>query len=110
MKFRALVEAYKKIEGTTKRLEMTSYLVELLKETPPDIIDKVVYLLQGKIYPDFMGIELGIADKLAIRSISMSSGFSEKEVENRIRTTGDIGKATEELMSRKNRRAFSGKS
>ena len=106
MKFRALVEAYKKIEGTTKRLEMTSHLVELLKDTPPEIIDKVVYLLQGKIYPDFMGIELGIADKLAIKSISMSSGFSEKEVENRIRTMGDIGKATEDLMSRKKQKSF----
>ncbi len=106
MKFRDLVETYKKIESTTKRLEMTAHLVELLKKTPPEIIDKVVYLLQGKIYPDFVNIELGVAEKLAIKAISISSGFSEKEIEKEIRETGDIGEATEKLMKKKKQRSF----
>lgn len=41
---------------------MTDYLVKLLKVTPKELIDKVVYLTQGKIYPDFVGIEIGIAE------------------------------------------------
>jgi len=106
MNFRDLVETYKKIESTTKRLEITSYLVELLKKTPSEIIDKVVYLLQGKIYPDFANIELGIAEKLAIKAISISSGFSEKDIEEAIRKKGDIGEATEELMRNKKQQSF----
>lgn len=106
MKFRDLVETYKKIESTTKRLEMTAHLVELLKKTPPEIIDKVVYLLQGKIYPDFVNIELGVAEKLAVKAISISSGFSEKEVEKEIREKGDIGEATEKLMKKKRQTSF----
>jgi len=106
MKFRDLVETYKKIESTTKRLEMTAHLVELLKKTPPEIIDKVVYLLQGKIYPDFVNIELGVAEKLAIKAISISSGFSEKEVEKEIREKGDIGEATEKIMKKKKQTSF----
>ena len=44
MKYKEIVEIYEKIESTTKRLEMTKYLVELLKKTPKEIIDKVIYL------------------------------------------------------------------
>ena len=50
VKYSLIADVYEKIEGTTKRLEMTNYLVGLLKETPKDLIDKVVYLTQGKLY------------------------------------------------------------
>jgi DNA ligase-1 len=106
VKFKVLVETYERIESTTKRLEMTSYLVDLLKKTPDNIIDKVVYLLQGKIYPAFVGIELGMAEKLAIRAISIASGFREDEIEKEIRKEGDIGKAAEELMKKKKQTSF----
>ena len=64
MNYLDIAEAYEKIEATTKRLEMTDLLVDILKQTPPDLIAKVVYLTQGKLYPDFAGIEIGIAEKL----------------------------------------------
>src|SRR5664279_2839306 len=65
MDYAVIADSYEKIEATTKRLEMTDLLVELLKKTPKDIISRVVYLTQGKLYPDFMGIEMGVAEKLA---------------------------------------------
>jgi len=58
--YAVIADAYEKIEATTKRLEMTDLLVELLKKTPKDVIDKVVYLTQGKLYPDFVGLEIGV--------------------------------------------------
>ena len=58
MLYSRMVETYAKIEATTKRLEITSFLVELIQDTPRSILDKVVYLTQGKLYPDFLGIEL----------------------------------------------------
>ncbi len=69
MDYAIIAESYEKIEATTKRLEMTDYLVELLKKTPKQVIAKVVYLTQGKLYPDFMGIEMGVAEKLAIKAL-----------------------------------------
>jgi len=60
---------------------MTDYLVESLKETPTNLIDKIVYLTQGKLYPDFVGIEIGIAEKLAIRAVARSAGHGEKDIE-----------------------------
>jgi DNA ligase-1 len=59
-----VVEAYEKIEVTTKRLEMTDLLLHLFKETPKDEIDRLVHLTQGRVHPDYMGIELGLAEKL----------------------------------------------
>ena len=36
--------------GRARRVDVTDYLVELLKKTPKDLIDKVIYLTQGKLY------------------------------------------------------------
>jgi len=107
MKFSVLAEAFEKIEATTKRLEMMEYLVELFKATPPDLIDKVVYLTQGKLYPDYLGMpELGVADKLAMRAISTVSGRSVSEVEDAYKRLGDLGKAAEELLKKKAQMTF----
>ena len=37
-----------------------------------------------KLRPDFEGIELGVAEKLAIRAISKSSGIAIKKIEEEI--------------------------
>jgi DNA ligase-1 len=95
------LEAYTKIEETTKRLEITSLLVKLLKETPPAIIDKVVYLTQGKLYPDYLGIEIGIAEKLAIKAISIVTGLTESKLAADYKKEGDLGTAVERLLRTK---------
>jgi len=90
------------MEQTSSRLALTDYLVSLLKITPPDIIDKVIYLIQGKLYPDYEGIELGLAGKMAIRILAYSSGLSIAAVEEIYRKTGDLGDTASEVMKSKN--------
>ena len=85
MEFSILAESFNKMESTRKRLELTQFLVELFEKTPQDVISKIVYLIQGKLRPDFEGIELGVAEKLAIRSISKSSGIPIKKIEEEYR-------------------------
>ena len=94
------------MESTTKRLELTQYLVELFENTPQDVISKIVYLLQGKLRPDFEGIELGVAEKLAIRAISKSSGLTTKKIEEEYRKTGDLGQAATIIMEQKTQTTF----
>ena len=101
MKYSRIADAYEKIEATTKRLEMTDYLVEILKETPTSLIDKVVYLTQGKLYPDFVGIEIGVAEKLAIRAVARAAGHREKEIEEDTQQGGDLGETTQKFMNKK---------
>ena len=106
MKYSSIAKAYEKIEATTKRLEMTDYLVEILKDTPTDLIDKVVYLTQGKLYPDFVGIEIGIAEKLAIRAVAKCSGHRETQIEKELQAVGDLGETTEKFMEKKAQSTF----
>ena len=106
MRYSRIAEAYEKIEATTKRLEMTDYLVEILKETPTSLIDKIVYLTQGKLYPDFVGIEIGIAEKLAIRAVARAAGHREKDIEEDMQKTGDLGETTQKFMKKKTQATF----
>jgi len=110
LQYAVIADAYEKIESTTKRLEMTDLLVGLLKNTSRDVIDKVVYLTQGKLYPDFAGIEIGVAEKLAIKALSRASGVKESEIEESIKKTGDIGETAQAIMSSRKQATFSQKS
>lgn len=101
MKYIELVEFYEMIEATTKRLEMTDYLVNLFKKTYSEEIDKVVYLTRGKLYPDFVGIETGMAEKMALRALAAATGDSPQKVELDLKDKGDIGLAAESLLKAK---------
>ena len=94
------------MEGTTKRLELTRLLVELFQKTSPELISKMVYLIQGKLRPDFEGIELGVAEKLAIKAIAKSSGIPIKKVDEAYKKSGDLGNAATIILERKKQTTF----
>lgn len=102
MDFQPVVETFEQMEKTSSRLALTNYLVALFKTTPAHIIDKVIYLIQGKLYPDYEGIEIGIAEKMIIRAISNSSGKDSSNIEQLYRQMGDLGDAAYEAMKSKN--------
>jgi DNA ligase-1 len=104
--YAVIADAYEKIEATTKRLEMTDLLVNLLKKTPKDVIAKVVYLTQGKIYPDFVGLEIGIAEKLAIKALARASGRRQSEIEADLQKSGDIGETAQNILAKKQQSTF----
>lgn len=106
MEFSIIAEIFEKMENTTKRIELTNLLVDLLKKTPKKIIPNVVYLLQGIIRPNFEGVELGIAEKLAIRAISKSSGLSIKKIDNEYRKGGDLGITASNILKLKTQTTF----
>ena len=106
MKYSLMAEAYEKIESTTKRLEMTDYLVEFLKKTPETVIDKVAYLTQGKLYPDFVGIEIGVAEKLAIRAIAKATGINETQIEADMKKAGDLGATAQKFLEKRQQQTF----
>ncbi len=106
MKFSIIADFYEKIEETSKRLEMTDLLVQLFRETPTELIDKVVYLTTGRLYPLFVPIELGLAEKLAVRSVAMASGHKVSEVEEKLKKAGDLGLVTEQILKSKKQRSL----
>jgi DNA ligase-1 len=106
MDFSIIAEIFEKMENTTKRIELTTLLVELLKKTPKQIIQNTVYLLQGIIRPNFEGVELGVAEKLAIRAISKSAGLPIKKIEDDYRDGGDLGITASNILKLKTQTTF----
>jgi len=106
MEFLIVAEIFEKMENTTKRIELTNILVELLKKIPEKIIPNAVYLLQGNIRPNFEGVELGVAEKLAIHAISKSSGLPIKKIENDYRNEGDLGLTVSNMLKLKTQTTF----
>jgi len=104
--FKVLVDHFKEMEDTTKRTELTAILAHLFNSVTTDEIDKVVYLTQGKLYPDYMGIELGVAEKTIIRAISKNTGLSENIIMDEYKKTGDLGDATRNLFKNKRQMTF----
>jgi len=85
---------------------MTDHLVELLKKTPKDVIARVVYLTQGKLYPDFVGIEMGVAEKLAVKALIRASGGSESAIQAELQKSGDIGETAEKQLQKRKQSTF----
>lgn len=102
MNYQILAEDYATIEATSSRLKMTDILVDLIKKTPLKILPKLVYLTQGKLYPDFMGIEIGMAEKLAAKAFLEVTKIKEKELALEIKNSGDLGQAAFNLMKKIN--------
>ncbi len=106
MKFSIISDALQKMEETSKRLELTDILVKLIKEIPDDVISKTIYLIQGKLRPNFEGVELGIAEKLVMRAMSKSSGIPLKNIEQDYNKGGDLGQTAENILREKIQTTF----
>jgi DNA ligase 1 len=101
MRYSELAVVYEKLNSTTKRLEKTAIVAELLKETPAEDIEEIMLLLQGRIYPAWDERQAGVASKLMAKAISIASGSSSTEVENEWKKTGDLGLVAESLIKKK---------
>ncbi|KYK25663.1 MAG: ATP-dependent DNA ligase [Candidatus Proteinoplasmatales archaeon SG8-5] len=101
MDYMTLAKAYESIGATSKRLEMTDLLVELLLKTPKNEVEMVVYLTQGKVAPDFKGIELGLAEKLALKAIYEGTRVDEAKINEWWIKDGDLGSVAFQAVSEK---------
>jgi DNA ligase-1 len=74
-------------------------LAALLAETPQELLPTVCYLCQGLIAPEFAAIDLGMAEKLALRSVATATGVEPEMVVAATREAGDLGQAAEQLLA-----------
>ena len=97
MKFADLVEYFKKLEGTTKRLQMLDILSELFKKVDKSEIKKTIYLCQEQLLPPFYGVEIGMAEKMVMRGIARATNVSLKKIEELYKEKGDLGLVAESI-------------
>jgi DNA ligase-1 len=104
MKYSELCEIYDRLSATTKGLEKTSILSQFLIKIQRE--PETIYLLQGKIFPDYDERETGMSQQLAIKAIAKASGAREEEIVGEFKKTGDLGRAAEYFISKKKQSAL----
>src|SRR5512146_1771208 len=99
MRYLIVAEAYRDLERLSSRLALTDRLAALLAQTPDSLLPTVCYLCQGLIAPEFAGVDLGMAEKLAVRAVAATTGVAAEQVTALVRETGDLGQAAERLLA-----------
>src|SRR6266540_5235145 len=99
MRYQIVVEAYRDLDGATARLELIDRLAALVAETPTTLLPTVALLCQGQIAPDFAGVELGLAERMAARAVAEAAGVTGEQVLASARELGDLGLAAEGLLA-----------
>ena len=99
VKYETVAEAYRDLEQASGRLALTDRLATLLAGTPAELLPTVCYLCQGLIAPEFAGVDLGLAEKLAVRAVATATGTGPEQVAASVRETGDLGQAAEQLLA-----------
>jgi DNA ligase-1 len=94
-----VAEAFGDLEQVSGRLALTERLGTLLAAAPAALLPTVCYLCQGLIAPEFAGVDLGLAEKLAVRAVATATETTPEQVAARVRETGDLGQAAEQLLS-----------
>jgi DNA ligase 1 len=99
VRYEIVAEAYRDLEQAAGRLALIERMAALLAATPDRLLPTVCYLCQGLIAPQFAGVDLGLAEKLAIRAVATATGTGPDQVTARVRETGDLGQAAEQLLA-----------
>ncbi len=99
MKYEIVAEAYRDLEQASGRLALIERLAALLAAAPAGLLPAVCYLCQGLIAPEFAGVDLGLAEKLAVRAVATATGTGPEQVAARVRETGDLGLAAEQMLT-----------
>ncbi len=100
MKFTELIQYFEKLENTSSRLALIDILSELFKKTPSNEIEKITYLIQGRLAPFFVPLEIGMAEKTVAQSIANAYGLKREEVLKLYQKVGDMGTVALQLSSK----------
>ncbi|MDP7260700.1 MAG: ATP-dependent DNA ligase, partial [archaeon] len=101
MKYGKLVDSYRKLSSTSKKLEKTDIVSKLLKSASDEDLEVLVLLSRGRIFPEWDVTELGVADSIMIKTLAKTSGVPESEIKSISRKKGDLGDAAEEILEKK---------
>lgn len=101
MEYKKLVSLYQEISETSKRLEKTYLVSEFLKKVYVDELDKIILLLQGRIFSQTDERKIGVAARLVIKALNKSLGIPPDKIELEWKKTGDLGITAENLTKRK---------
>ena len=91
MEFSELSKYLEKLEETSSRLDITEILSEVFKRSTKDEIDKVTYLLLGRLKPRYDELVFNVAEKMMLEVISDAYNIDKKKVNEKYKNVGDLG-------------------
>lgn len=95
MRFSQLAIYFDRITQKSSRLEITGILADLFSKLTPDEIEKVVYLLQGRVRPAYEGIDFGMAEKMIIKASILALNIDKSYFDKEFKKIGDLGQTVE---------------
>jgi len=101
MLYKELVEVCGLLESTSKRLDKTYYLSVLIKKSPDSDLQTILKLLRGKIFPEWDDRKIGVAARLVLKSIHISTGISINKLEKAWKSLGDLGDVAKKFIGKK---------
>ena len=101
MDYIELVKYYEELENTTKRLEKIEILSRLFKSCSLNELSFIVYLVQGKVFPECDERKIGFSSRLILKALSNIIGINQDNVEKLWKKKGDLGIVAEELIKNK---------
>lgn len=101
-----LVSLYESIAATPKRLEKETLVADFLRRLHSGGKSEWIYLLKGKVFPDYDSREFGISTQLTTKALCSAYGVSEETILQQYTKIGDLGEIAEELSSGKKQRAL----
>jgi DNA ligase 1 len=92
VEFACLAHTFEELEGTTSRLTFIELLSQLFRSIEqPEEIEQVCYLVQGRVAPFFVALEMGMAEKSVTKALALAYHTTSEHVEALYATLGDLG-------------------
>ena len=98
--FWQLTACFAELDATRSRIRMMELLAELFTQTRPEEMDKLIYLLQGRVAPLYAPIEFGVGERLTAEAVARGVGAAVEDVRRRFGEIGDYGAVAEERIER----------
>ena len=106
MKYVSLVEVYERLAATPKHSEKVEVLSVCLQEFHRTKHYEWIYLLRGKVLPDYDTREYGISQQLLIKAIAHAFGISTDTIVQRYKKLGDLGDIAAEFVDHRKQKAL----
>ncbi len=107
MRYATLAEAFEKLEHTPSYLKKNSVIVELLKCTPAEGMERVILLLLGRPWPAYISKETGVGLQQLKKAVAKAAGYSAAEVDKLMKQVGDLGEVAKQLLEKKRQTTLS---
>ena len=106
MKYSQIVEVYESLSKTNGKIEKAEILSKFFIILDGKSKYDWIYLLKGKVAPDYDSREFGISRQLVLKAISRTYGIDAGKVLDRFKKIGDLGELAYEYSEKRKQGAL----